>query len=417
MKRISISILATVLLGSFIAGCSQKAATKEGGAAPAGEALAPIPLTTEPITLRVLWSGRQDEFNDRVNNEVVRQKLPNVNFEFHSLSENMEKLIVSGIKLDVLNITTKVYYDALRLNLNYDMTELLARQKFDMSRFVPEHVEAIKKLSKDGKMYAVPDKANFPYALHALVYNKDIFDRLAVPYPKDNMTWDEVLELAKRVNRSDNGTQYYGLNLGTTQYLYEANELAYTDAKGTVDLSNPLFEKILRVYQESFKISGKELGNVDPFMKDKNIAMFAGNVDKLITEAERQKDTLPNWDIVTFPRFSDKPVKVPPVNGVYMLASTSEHKAEALALIDALLSPENSKKQEAQYINPEFAKKNVNGVKLPKQSLYVPGEFDATGNAVFNNIVRAMNKNNADINTSLRDFKEQLQKQVDEKKQ
>ncbi|WP_028547451.1 ABC transporter substrate-binding protein [Paenibacillus sp. UNC451MF] len=415
MKRLSVSIVVTMLLGSFIAGCGKEAVPKDEGAAAPSDA--PAQVSTEPITLNILWSGREEEFNDRVNNEFVKSLLPNVTFQFYSLGTGMEKLLVSGVKLDVLNITTKVYYEALRLNLNYDMTDLIRRQKFDMNRFVPEHVDAIKKLSKDGKMYAVPDKANFPYALHAMVYNKDIFDKFAVPYPKDNMTWDQVLELARRLNRSDNGTQYYGIGLGTSQYMYEAAELSYTDAKGNIDLSNPLFEKIFNVYQEAYKITGKEtLGNVDPFTKDKNVAMFAGNVDKFIQESERQKDSYPNWDIVTFPSFSEKPNKVPPTNGVYMVASTSEHKVEALRLIDLLLAPENNKKIEQQFMNAEFVKKNVNAVKSPKQSLYVPGEFDSIGNSIFNNMIRAMNKDSVDINTSLRGMKEQIQKQMDEKK-
>jgi multiple sugar transport system substrate-binding protein len=420
MKPQTSSILAAIILTSLLAGCGAPAANSNETKT-ADPKVTKINFTeavpSQPITLNVLWSGREEEFNDRVNNDFVRSKLPNVNFQFYSLGQGMEKLIVSGVKLDVMNITTKVYYDAKRLSLNYDMNELLNKYNFDMTRFVPEHVDSIKKLSKDGKLDAVPDKANFPYALHGMIYNKDIFDKFGVPYPKDNMTWDQVIELARKMNRTDNGVKYYGIGLPTTQYMYEAAELSYTDASGNITMNSPLFEKILQIYQEAYKITGREtLGNSDPFLKDKDVAMFAGNIDKFVQDSERLKDTYPNWDMVTFPTFTGMPVKVPPTNGVYMVASTSENKVQALKLIDALLAPENTKNTEALYMNNETKKHNVNAIKGPKQSLYVPGEFDGIANSAFNNAVRNMNKNGTDINTAMRSMKEDLQKQISEKK-
>jgi len=213
----------------------------------------------------------------------------------------------------------------------------------------------------------------------------------------------------------DNGVQYYGLGLGTSQYMYEQLALQYTDRNNRVDVSNPLFHKIFEIYQETYKIIGRDpLGNTGPFMKDKNVAMFAGNVESLIEEATRQKDTLPDWDIVTFPHFQGQPETAPPVMGVYMVSSLSEHKDEAMRLIDAMLSKENTQKMYDQYMNPEFAKKNTKAVTTVKQSLYVPGDFDGKGNAMFNKKIREMNKDNKDINTVLREMREELQKQIDE---
>src|SRR5690606_24616722 len=111
-------------------------------------------------------------------------------------------------------------------------------------------IEIAKLLGRDGKFHAVPDKANYPFVNHALVYNKDIFNKFAVEYPKDHMTWDEVVELSKRLQRMDNGVQYYGLGLGTSQYMYEQLALQYTDRNNRVDVSNPLFHKIFEIYQE-----------------------------------------------------------------------------------------------------------------------------------------------------------------------
>lgn len=36
----------------------------------------------------------------------------------------------------------------------------------------------------------------------SLYYNKDLFDKFGVSYPKDGMTWDEVLELNRQLDKN-----------------------------------------------------------------------------------------------------------------------------------------------------------------------------------------------------------------------
>lgn len=50
----------------------------------------------------------------------------------------------------------------------------------------------------------------------ALFYNKDIFDKFGVAYPKNGMIYEETLDLdlARRVTRSDGGVQYLGFYTG-----------------------------------------------------------------------------------------------------------------------------------------------------------------------------------------------------------
>lgn len=47
----------------------------------------------------------------------------------------------------------------------------------------------------------------------SIYYSKDIFDKFALPYPKNGMTIDETYELAKRMTRLDNGVQYRGFEI------------------------------------------------------------------------------------------------------------------------------------------------------------------------------------------------------------
>ncbi len=46
----------------------------------------------------------------------------------------------------------------------------------------------------------------------ALYYNKDMFDRQGVPYPKDDWTWDDFKALYPKLTYEDQGVQYYAFN-------------------------------------------------------------------------------------------------------------------------------------------------------------------------------------------------------------
>jgi multiple sugar transport system substrate-binding protein len=429
-RKVAVLSVSAMMILLLLAGCGQGTGTEGAGAAngaqgaqgaaPKGEGSASkdskYDAITKPVTVSVLWSGRKDQYDDRVGSSIVKAKMPNVTFEYHQLSEGLENLIAAGVKLDVLNITGKVFYDAKQLALVDDMNPLLKKHNFDMSRFVPEHVEIIKKLTNDGKLDGLPDKAHFPYVNHALVYNKDIFDKFAVPYPKDHMTWDEVIELSKRVNREDGGQQYTGLLIQSPQFMVEQLALNYTDKNNKANLSNPLFKEIFRVYNDAYKAIGKDpIGAIAGFQKDKNVAMFAGNVRAMIEDATRDKDNQPNWNIVTFPSFKGYADFVPPIVGIYAVSSISQHKDEALQLIDLLLGDELSKDIVDQYMNPVFSSQmNVNAVKAVKQSLYTTGEYDSDGNGLLTKSIRDVNKGNGDANTAIRQLQEDLQKKIDE---
>lgn len=53
-----------------------------------------------------------------------------------------------------------------------------------------------------GKLYALP----IDNGAEAIYYNKAHFDRAGVPYPKNDWTWDDLLEKARRLTRRDDPT-------------------------------------------------------------------------------------------------------------------------------------------------------------------------------------------------------------------
>src|SRR5699024_5763762 len=87
-----------------------------------------------------------------------------------------------------------------------DMSELIEKHDFDLDRIEPSLLEE-SRMFGDGELYTLP----YTRGATVLHYNKDIFDLFGVDYPTDDMTWDEVIELASKVTGEKNGVEYYGL--------------------------------------------------------------------------------------------------------------------------------------------------------------------------------------------------------------
>ena len=58
----------------------------------------------------------------------------------------------------------------------------------------------------DDKLYGLPFRNDY----YLLYYNKTLFDQAGVEYPKNDMTWDEYRELAKKMTSGEGNDKIYG---------------------------------------------------------------------------------------------------------------------------------------------------------------------------------------------------------------
>ncbi|MBD3391302.1 MAG: extracellular solute-binding protein [Chitinivibrionales bacterium] len=135
----------------------------------------------EPIDIRIDPSNY-----DR--SKVVVQSLSGAGpdlFDYFS-HQNLERYIASGIILDVTDIANEKGFN----------------KETVWKGVWPSFV------GSDGRQYAFPDNV----CNYLLIYHKDMFDEAGVPYPSNDMTWSEFLELAKKLSfvRPD-GTRQYAL--------------------------------------------------------------------------------------------------------------------------------------------------------------------------------------------------------------
>ncbi|WP_176706131.1 ABC transporter substrate-binding protein [Paenibacillus hemerocallicola] len=426
MKRttsFSTPLARTALLLSIalLFGCSNQAGSQPESPKPA-EATAQKEEKKEPVTLRMVWTGTQQSVEESIlNNPIVKEKFAHVTFEYYQTGE-LEKLIATGVTPDFINVTDSYLPKIEEVGLVGDLNDLLKKSKYDLSKFPSYWIDKLKAFSVKGELWAVPqevpENANAAVTPYVLVYNKDIFDKFAVPYPTDKMTWDQVIELAKRFNRNDGGTQYRGLQIQNyADVVLAANNPTYITKDDRVDLSGQKWQDHLRILRAAYEANGNWMpfpGQIADWTKEANIAMFAGHAGALILNPQNFPDI--NWDLATYPIFRDGKLAVPGALGVYVIPSTSKHKELVLEFIKTLQSPEFKASKPDQWKNAVLLTKNAKAYTGIPESLYIASKWDTVVTTILRKKLAEFLISGKDINTTLNETQEEIKKFIDSKK-
>ncbi|MFE5318732.1 ABC transporter substrate-binding protein [Paenibacillus sp. NPDC056579] len=424
------TLIGSLLVTSLLAGCSNNK--------PATEAQAPSTAVNlnEPAEI-VLFSNSGDSpesFDERFGN-ALRKKFPNwkITYFQKTKGQSLEELLAANTPIDIYWESVGQFVGGLlKYELQYDMTPLIQANKIDLSQFEPTTIDAMKMIS-NGKMYGLPVSNNNM----ALFYNKDIFDRLGVPYPKDGMTWDDVVELNKQLTRSDNGKQYLGFGMSNIHYFrLNSYSLPYVDPKTEkATISDPRWKTIyesaiLRPAQlDAFKTSietRKALPESDAlFTKDQTLAMYGYQSYMFV---QRDLSSM-NWDMVAYPTFKDLPgVGSQSYPTYFSITNISKQKERAMEVIKYLISQEfqmelskkgimtvlNDKAVQNAFGQEGYAKdKNLKSVFYNKFAPISPKTlYDAEAEKAFRAPLVPMALNQKDINTGFREVEEGVVKAI-----
>ncbi|UUZ97341.1 extracellular solute-binding protein [Paenibacillus sp. P25] len=185
----------------------------------------------------------------------------------------------------------------------------------------------------------------------ALFYNKDLFDKFGVPYPKDGMTWDEIADLAKKLSVEKDGVAYTGFSPSINHmFLTNPYSLPLLDKdtkKAAINsdkwkqvieaqllrpTSNPVYQKAMSAY------NGKIL-DLQQFAKDQTLAMFISS--PLMPSVMKNELSQFNWDIVSYPEMSDlRGVGAQAYPGYFAITKLAKNKDAAMEVIKFLTSDE-----------------------------------------------------------------------------
>ncbi|CAG7635892.1 hypothetical protein PAESOLCIP111_03716 [Paenibacillus solanacearum] len=386
----------------------------------------------EPVELVFFsTSGWTKEAFDERFGDAMRRKFPDYTITYIQSSKNvtMDSLITAGTTFDIFWDTySNTFINLDRYKLQFDMSDLIKKHNVNLNQLDPASINIAKTMS-NGKMYALPLVNN----TDVLYYNKDIFDKFGVPYPKDGMMRDEVLDIAKRLNRVDGGTAYYGLG------LYPSNALAmspfsipYIDAKTqtpTIQTDarwKTVFEPLIAAYRTT---DNKKMSDPNQFLKTGNMAMFIGLANMFLNFDASGV----NWDLATYPLFKEAPGVGPqPLPTMFSITSMSKHPDEAMEVLAYMLTEESQKSLAERAIIPVLQTPAVTrafGTKSP-----YPGKnyaailkykfaeippmtvYDKLAQNIYLKPLEALAKGTTDLNTAFRNIDQETRQMIMQEK-
>ena len=309
MKKILALMLAATFTLGTLAGCGSEPAPSVS-VTPDASSKEDISTPAEKQKLIVsTWdSAADDHLTDVVTGFEARN--PNVEVEILDIpgSEYSNKLSVmlnGGSDLDVVIIkdadTSKDIWAKGQLE---DLTPYLAADSVDVSKF--NGLE--QNFAFEGEQAALPYRTDY----YVLYYNKDIFDAAGVPYPSNDMTWDEFEATAAKLTSGEGPGKKYGALIHTWQACVqnwasqggEFNMMQYDKYEAFA----PYYDMALRMQNDaksSMDFGTLKTSNIhysSPFLQG-NIAMMPMGswfMATIINKIELGESAV-NWGVATLP--------------------------------------------------------------------------------------------------------------------
>ncbi|MEF3306846.1 ABC transporter substrate-binding protein [Paenibacillus sp. GYB003] len=418
-------------------GCSKGSGDSGKGGETAAPSIPTVGKPGEPLELLFLGSTDRERFM-REHGNALMKKFPNLKLNYYLLgsSDDEEKgtmsiqgALTKGLSIDIMHVgTVNINPYLMETKLAYDVGDLIKKYGYDLNMLYPEAIDVLRLIS-GGPLYGLP--VNF--SVYKLYYNKDLFDKFGVAYPKDGMTYDEFYELAKKMTRTDGGVQYQGaiINIGN-MLLFNQLSAPFVDPKTNKSLfaSDPRWQTFTANFVRFLQIPGNDKPT------DANLFLKQGTAAMMLAAVDLNASWEINWDIAMAPTFADLPGVGGGIQGsIYALAGTSKHKEEAFQVIAYLASKEHllnlSKAGILTVLNDPEAKRIfgteipwLNGRKLHMAAMfpdkyappYLLTPYDGLAQrALANQLNQAATGKVSDVNTMLRNAAEETNKLIAER--
>ena len=270
--------------------------------------------------------------------ENFEKENPNIKIDFLHIPQNyfqkIHLLIASNTAPDVIFMNNQY----LPIYANAGVLEDLSQydKDFQRDKFFESSIKA---LTYDKKIYAIPRDIS----TLVIFYNKDIFDKYGVNYPKENWSYDEFLKTAKKLTHRPN---LYGISFEEEPIFYLPYLMSFGLEKIPEydDLST---QKGLKLYAElrnkyhvaPLKTESASATMAQMFLQGKLAMHLTG---RWLVPKYRQ-DAKFRWDVVTFPVGSSGSITPADVSG-WAVSKNSKHKKEAIMLIQYLSSEKSAEK-------------------------------------------------------------------------
>lgn len=388
-RRLVSLVMATVLTGTLAAcgggsddGKATAAAGGSGDHAAATTAAETVAAAEGQTVLKwSIWDKDLTAYYQPLVEEFEKQN-PDLKIEMVDLGSSDYQTVLgtqltgSGSDFDIVTIKDVPGYTTLvNKGVLEPLDEYISADSVDLETYKG----LTDQITIDGKLYELPFRSDF----WVLYYNKDVFDAAGVPYPTNDMTFEQYDALARQLAVDVPGQEVYGAHYHTWRSAVQL--FGILDGKNTIldgkyDFLKPYYELVLAqqedgICQDYATLKTSNLHYSGAFSQG-NIAMMNMGTWFISTMIEKIKSgeytDCANWGIVKYPH----------AEGV--------EPGSTLATITALSIPANAPHKEDAW---KFVK-------------FVCGEEGAEILASTGNIPALMNDNIADMISAMEGFPE-----------
>ena len=395
-------------------------------------------MTKTPVELSLYENANnytQQMFDDLYGN-LLKKKFPNLSVKLYSPAkesggQTLTELVAAGVSLDLIKASGATFYTLLVDNsLHDDVSDLIAKYNYDLNKFYPTVLTYMRSFGTGKEIYGIPNAV----AATALFYNKDLFDKFGVQYPKDGMTWDEVYELARKLTRKDGGVEYLGFQENIS-FLTITNQLeqSFLDPKtNKPTINNDRWKLFINNFARFHEIDGNAMLSSynNAMWQEGRVAMAVGSSGGSWNFTYQAPF---KWDIVELPYFKEAPGKGSGLQVPFHAISKTSKNRELAFLVAAYIASEPIQTEVAKngYVppikidnlssilgtgDPHLAGKNIKAA-VPLETAAKPFPTNGYQSLIagyVNTAYREVATGKKDVNTALRDAEELAEKKLQE---
>ncbi|WP_343248340.1 sugar ABC transporter substrate-binding protein [Diplocloster hominis] len=352
-------LLVTAMAAAALMGCGDKKAGDTNDATTGNESASNQEASAETKgesgdQLTLVWQSWDPVSKYQPVIDAYEKQNPNIKIEYQQVSDYMTKIFTEAASDELPDLLacqvgyTQEFADAGVLE-EIQVEDLKADADYEFDDFWETTLDYA---MYDGKYYGLPvDGGNY-----AWVYNKKIFDQLGITVPEEGFSWDEFVEVSKQImeKKDEVGVNYatlvndYGLKT-ILPYIWQ-NGSEYLNADGTASLLDD--QKVIDAIQYIKDLY--DVHKVMPTMEklDEGSLPIVGMLNSgsiamgrvALWEALKLEDSDKlDWQLMHAPHGNDGSKGEVLYVNTLSVASTSEHKEEAMDFLKFVTSKEGLK--------------------------------------------------------------------------
>jgi multiple sugar transport system substrate-binding protein len=233
---------------------------------------------------------------------------PNVKVELVDLAsadypQVMDVRLSGGDKTDIITVKDIPQYAAmLTRNQVIPLNNYIDADGLDLSMYSG----AAEELTYEGSIYGLPFRSD----IWILYYNKDIFDAAGLPYPTNDMTWDEFDTVARQLTSGSGADKIYGAHFHVWRscvQLATVQDGLHTVISTDYSFMAPMYDMVTKMQKDGIIMDYGELraGNIHysgPFANGQvaMLPMGSWHIGRLIADQASGVFDF-DWGVASYP--------------------------------------------------------------------------------------------------------------------